>query len=187
MLPLCFRDAPWIFQGEDGGFLEGGRQTLHPDCALPGFPRLEIAGVGTCSPCAMLGRAWCPLPRAGHTPGVKSYLRPRMEEFFLPHPLCMGGNLPETWHQVFPLVPWELQKVNPSADMTLAIPSPGASPEEGRGDLDYGNIERSRCCKQRGLVVVVITAPRDKPGVGTGLPNKCKESQSHSWRSLLWE
>lgn len=29
---------------------------------------------GTCSPCAMLGRSWCLLPRTGPTPGVESYL-----------------------------------------------------------------------------------------------------------------
>lgn len=45
-----------------------------------------------------------------------------IEEFFLPHPLHLDGILPETQHQIFPLVPWELQKLNPSAGTTLAIP-----------------------------------------------------------------
>lgn len=76
-----------------------------------------------------------------------------IEEFFLPHPLHLDGILPETQHQIFPLVPWELQKLNPSAGTTLAIPSPELlqrKEEEIETGLDYETLKGAGAVSKEG-------------------------------------
>lgn len=159
----------------------GGRQSRLPSRISPGFPRLEPhvlrwkhgspgAGGGTGGECGACSPG-------GLDPDVQSYTEPKTERFCLPQPLRLQGNLAEARHQPDISLASTGAAENtlkgqamafPREPGPLALQGPGAFPRRKEEEIEalvemMSTFKSRRRYKQRGLLVVVIAVPGDKP------------------------